>query len=147
MNKSSESPNRRRLQRFPALQLDTSVKVDRSMLGRWQPAQAYDFTRSGLSIACADSLEKDAAVLLRLRLPLPSGDLVTDQLVAKVRNVQVDPEGHPRYGVEFDFDANRHMRALTTIACLGRMEGILDRSEKLRYRLMTEEEFLHSIGE
>lgn len=147
MNKISDSPDRRRLQRFPALQLEAGVKVDRGMLGHWRTINAFDFTRSGLSITCETNLVVGATVLLRLTLPLPSGDLKADQLIARVRNVKVDEEGHRRYGVEFDFDANRHMRALATMAGLGRMEGILDRSEKLRYRLMTEEEFLHSIGE
>lgn len=140
-----ELPERRRLTRFPAPDLEATLKCGRGLRARWQPVKAFDFTRSGLSIASPRPLEVGESVELNLRLPLASGDLVADRLVARVQNVQADEVQGLRYGLAFDFAANRHMRALSTASSLGRIEGILDRSEKLHYRLMSREELLRNL--
>lgn len=145
MRELQELSERRRLQRFPALELEVQIKVDRGIKARWCPVEAFDFTRSGLSITAPELLEVGAEVMVKIRLPLPTGDLTAERLVARVRNLHDSSAGVPRYGIEFDFTANRHMKALATAASLGRIEGILDRGEKLRNRMMTQEELMQSL--
>ncbi|MAL97204.1 hypothetical protein [Hydrocarboniclastica marina] len=145
MGQSEGNTERRHLQRFPALELEAQMKPQKRVLGPWTDIEAFDFTRTGLSIATPQTLAPDDVVMLRLRLPLATGDLTAERLVAVVRNVQPQPDHTFRYGVEFDFGASRHMKRMATSACLGRIEGILDRSEKLRNRLMSQQELLKSL--
>jgi len=128
---NAQAHERRRLRRFPAANLSAEIKHKRVLIGGWKPATPYDFTRSGMAVELDGMvLEKGEVVEVRLTLTLDIGELRLDRLVAVVRNT-----GRDRFGLEFDFQASRHMKSLTTQSQLGRIEGILDRSEKLRRRL------------
>lgn len=145
MEQSVDTTERRRLQRFPAIELEAQMKPEKGMLSRWADVEPFDFTRTGLSIATSHSLAPGSVIMLRLRLPLATGDLEVDRVIGVVRNIQAQSDSSPRYGVEFDFNANRHMKKMETVACLGRMEGILDRSEKLRNRLLSQKDVLKDL--
>lgn len=138
--------DRRRLRRFPAAELEAWIKRRPGILGQWYPVKAYDFTRAGLSISMEERIEVGENMILRLQLGLDMGSIRADRLVARVRNVRQLPEGRFLHGVEFDFKANRHMRSIQTQSKLGRMEGILDRSDKLRKRMMSQEELLREYS-
>ncbi len=128
---NAQAHERRRLRRFPAASLTAEVKRKRVLVGGWKPAIPHDFTRTGMAVELDGlTLEKGEIVEVRLTLTLDTGELRVDRLIAVVRNV-----AHGRFGLEFDFQASRHMKSLTTQAQLGRIEGILDRSEKLRRRM------------
>ena len=109
--------------------------MKRTLIGGWMAVDPHDFTRSGMAVeADGLKLELGDVVEVKLQLALDIGDLKVDKLIAVVRNIHKDGN-HPRFGLEFDFQASRHMKSLTTQAQLGRIEGILDRSEKLRRRI------------
>lgn len=141
----AQAHERRRLRRFPAVELSAQIKARRGMFGHWETVNAEDFTRTGMSFESVSlKLEKGDVVEVRLTLLLEMGDLKIDRLVAVVRNIQRHGVGW-RYGLEFDYSASRHMKSLTTQAQLGRIEGILDRSEKLRRRLHVQKDELDAL--
>ena len=75
--------------------------------------------------------------LVRLPLEPSQWDQLSESaagLIAQVRNLQQVTAGQ-RCGLEFDYQANRHMKSLETQALLGRIEGILERSEAFRQRV------------
>lgn len=131
----AQAHERRRLRRFPAADLTAELRLKRTLIGGWTAAEPHDFTRTGMAVEAKDlTLEQGDLVEVRLRLALDIGELKVDKLIAVVRNIH--PAGdQPRFGLEFDFQASRQMKSLTTQAQLGRIEGILDRSEKLRRRI------------
>ncbi|MFE8071250.1 hypothetical protein QQM79_09330 [Marinobacteraceae bacterium S3BR75-40.1] len=145
-DKNKDTQDRRRLRRFPAAQLEAWVKLRPGLIGQWYPVQAFDFTRAGLSVRLQEELTVDTKLMVRLRMGLDMGNIAADRLVTRVRNVRKLADGAYMHGLEFDFKANRHMRSIQTQSQLGRMEGILDRSEKLRKRLMTQEELLQELS-
>lgn len=131
----AQAHERRRLRRFPAAELSAQIKARRGLFGSWETVNADDFTRTGISFESVNlTLEKGDVVEVRLTLLLDMGEIKVDRLIAVVRNQHRHGVGW-RYGLEFDYSASRHMKSLTTQAQLGRIEGILDRSEKLRRRL------------
>ena len=138
----AQAHERRRLRRFPAAELSVQIKARRGLFGNWNTVNADDFTRTGMSFESTDlSLDKGDVVEVRATLLLDMGDLKVDRLVAVVRNKHRHGVAW-RYGLEFDYSASRHMKSLTTQAQLGRIEGILDRSEKLRRRLHIQQDDL-----
>lgn len=143
---NAEAHERRRLRRFPAADLVAHLRHKGAILGGWIEAEPHDFTRSGMAVENIDlPLESGAMVEIRLTLKLDIGELQVNKIIAVVRNV-TKVKGRQRYGLEFDFQASRHMRSLATQAQLGRIEGILDRSEKLRRRLAPSIELAGSGG-
>ncbi|WP_158227233.1 PilZ domain-containing protein [Mangrovitalea sediminis] len=137
---NAQAHERRRFRRFPAAELSVQVKTRRGLFGKWETVNPEDFTRTGLAFESTGmELEKGDVVEVRATLLLDMGDLKVDRLVAVVRNLHRHGIAR-RYGLEFDYSASRHMKALTTQAQLGRIEGILDRSEKLRRRLHVQQD-------
>lgn len=136
---SSASPataERRRLCRYPANMLHVELALRKGLFRQWQAAQARDFTRTGLSVSWqGPALQVGDRVDVRVCLTLERGELVADRLAALVRNVQ-RIQGEHRYGLEFDYGGSRHLRTLQVQATLGRIEGILDRTERLHNRLV-----------
>lgn len=127
--------NRRRLRRFPAAKLSAHVKKRAGLFGRGLAVKAFDFTRAGLAIESnALDLKSNERVQVSLLLKLETGDIQITGLIAWVRNLQQLASGQ-RCGLEFDYQANRHMKSLETQAQLGRIEGILERSEAFRQRV------------
>lgn len=130
-----EHDERRRFHRLPAAELKVAWRPRKGLFGRYQPTRGFDFTREGLSITEASgTLVPGDRVELRLELTMDADNLTIDRVVADVVNSR-ETDGQARLGLAFDFQANRLMRAEQTRAQLGRIEGILERSEKLRLRL------------
>ena len=124
---------RRHLRRFPASELEVRLRPSRSWFRKGEVVEATDFTREGVAIITPHSLKSGQKVLVGLTLRLDRGEIHQNRLVAIVSNQR--PEGKQiRYGLRFDFRANGTMRALDTQARLGRMEGILERIDKLKAR-------------
>ncbi|TDT44359.1 hypothetical protein DES49_0461 [Halospina denitrificans] len=124
---------RRHLCRFPAAELEVRLRPGRSRFRKGEVVEAADFTREGIAIFTTRSLKSGRKVLVDLTLRLDRGEIHQNRLVAVVSNQR--PEGkQTRYGLRFDFRANGTMRALDTQARLGRMEGVLERIEKLKTR-------------
>lgn len=128
---------RRQLRRLPAAELNVQWRPRKGLFGRFRPASGQDFTRAGLSLCLEgdDTLEVGDAIELRIELRMEAGTLTLDKVAASVRNIRETGNGTPLYGLEFDYNANRTMKSEQTRAQLGRIEGILERSEKLRLRI------------
>lgn len=126
---------KRRFQRLPAAELKVAWRPRKGLFGRYQPTRGYDFTREGLCITePPGTLATGDRIELRLQLAMETDDIIIERIVAEVVNER-NQAGMSRLGLAFDFRANRLMRAEQTKAQLGRIEGILERSEKLRLRL------------
>ena len=128
------SQERRQLERFPAA--DLLVRFRRRFWfrrSRWQAGEAEDFTRVGVCLITDKEMTIGQTLTLNLTLRLDRGEVHENGVVGTICNKSETEQGF-RYGVVFDYDANHHMRKLRTQARLGRMEGILDRMERLRER-------------
>lgn len=134
--------DRRQIRRLPAAELNVEWRPRKGLLNRFRPAIGRDFTRNGLSLSIDsdDSLKVDDAVELRIQLVMEAGNLQLDKVAARVKNIRDPDSNRPQYGLAFDFDANRLMKSDQIKAQLGRIEGILERSEKLRLRVQPLEE-------
>ncbi|WP_166262297.1 hypothetical protein [Marinobacter salicampi] len=128
---------RRKLRRLPAAELNLEWRLRKGLFSRFRPAEGRDFTRNGVSVVLdsSDSLNMGDAVELKVELIMEAGALSLEKAAAVVRNIRETADGQPLYGLEFDFTANRSMKSDHTRAQLGRMEGILKRSEKLQLRI------------
>ncbi|MGM0451366.1 MAG: PilZ domain-containing protein [Pseudomonadota bacterium] len=124
---------RRHLRRFPAAELEVQLRLGRTRLRRGETVEAADFTREGVAIITSRNLRIGQKVLVDLVLRLDRSEIHQHRLVAMVSNVRAEGDRH-RYGLKFDYRANATMRALETQARLGRMEGILERIEKMKAR-------------
>lgn len=128
---------RRQLRRLPAAELNVSWRPRKGLFHRYRPAEGLDFTRNGLSLRLnpEDNLAPGDTVEMMLELIMEVGTLNVERLVAVVHNMREQPGGSPLYGLGFDFNANRLMKSGHLVAQLGRIEGILDRSEKLKLKI------------
>lgn len=124
---------RRHLRRFPAAELTVRLRPGRLRHRRGETVAAADFTREGVAIITPRNLRIGQKVLVDVTLRLDRSEIHQRRLVAVVTNIQAEANRH-RYGLKFDFRANTTMRALETQARLGRMEGILERIEKMKVR-------------
>lgn len=131
----------RQLQRFPAAELKVRLKTGRSWFRKREHTPAHDFTRAGVAVTTAKKLKPGQKVELDLVLTLDRGEIAQNRVAATVHNQRHEGDLF-RYGLAFDFTANRRMKSLHTQARLGRMEEILDRIQKLRARTRSEEELL-----
>ncbi|WP_166269659.1 PilZ domain-containing protein [Marinobacter caseinilyticus] len=135
---SEQDPReRRKLRRLPAAELKLEWRPRKGLFTRFQAADGRDFTRHGVSMTInqEDSLQTGDRVEVNVQLLMEAGALGLDKLVATVRNVREDENNRPLYGLEFELQANRAMKSDQTKAQLGRIEGILERSEKLKLRI------------
>ncbi len=128
---------RRQLRRLPAAELNVSWRPRKGLFHRYRPAKGLDFTRNGLSLRLnpEDTLAPGDTVEMALELVMEAGTLSVGRVVAIVHNMRDQPGSGPLYGVGFDFNANRLMRSDHLVAQLGRIEGILERSEKLKLKI------------
>ncbi|MDX1456449.1 MAG: hypothetical protein R3276_02610 [Marinobacter sp.] len=128
---------------MPAANLALEWRPRKGLFGRYRSATAFDFTREGLSIVIDEPTElKEGDTLeIRIQLSMEAGALELDKVVANVRNVRARGKEEQVAGLQFDFSANRTMKSEQLQAQLGRIEGILERSEKLRLRLQPLEAF------
>lgn len=128
---------RRRLRRMPAANLALAWRPRKGLFNRYQPGEGRDFSRHGLSLVTAGNtrLREGDSLELQAELSMEAGSLNLDRLIATVRNIRDDAGGQQVLGLEFDFRASRTMKAEHTLVQLERIEGILERSEKLRQRI------------
>lgn len=138
METSSKNQERRRFRRLPAAELHAAWRPRKALFGGYTPTRSHDFTREGLSITeKADTFKIGDRVELKLQLTMKASRISLERLIAEVVNERT-LEGDAsltRFGLAFDFTGSRLMRSQQTRAQLGRIEGILERSEKLRLRL------------
>lgn len=138
METSSKNQERRRFRRLPAAELHAAWRLRKALFGGYTPTRSHDFTREGLSITeKADTFKIGDRVELKLQLTMKASRISLERLIAEVVNERT-LEGDAsltRFGLAFDFTGSRLMRSQQTRAQLGRIEGILERSEKLRLRL------------
>ncbi|WP_375176658.1 hypothetical protein [Marinobacter mobilis] len=128
---------RRRLRRMPAATLALAWRPRKGLFNRYQPAEGRDFSRNGLSLLTNEpgAIREGDSLELQAMLSMEAGSLSLDSLIATVRNVRDGGNGQQVLGLEFDFGASRAMKSEQTRVQLGRIEGILERSEKLRLRI------------
>ncbi len=138
---SSLQDERRHLRRYPAAELEVRVRPKRQWFGQGEVVEAHDFTRSGVGITSSQKLKTGQRVQVDLILRLDRGEIHQSRLIAVVQNARSDGE-HWRCGLRFDYNANRHMKALSTQARVGRIEGILERIQKLKARTMGGDQLL-----
>ena len=143
MAAAPQHDERRHLQRFPAAELKVRLRTGRGWVRKGDRVPAHDFTRAGMGVTTTKVLKPGQKVELDLVLKLDRGEIVQERVVATVHNKRTDGNLF-RYGLAFDFTASRRMKSLHTQARLGRMEGILDRIEKLRAKTRSGEELMAS---
>lgn len=124
---------RRRYRRHPALELKAEVNIKKGFFGQRIEVAACDYSKRGMAIETEYSFKPEQPITLSIILKMTTGDMRIDKVEGIVKNIMTS-HPKPRYGIEFDYDANRHMKALETKSQLGRIEGILERSETLRLK-------------
>jgi len=134
---NSQQPDRRKLRRMPAANLALEWRPRKGLFGRFRPAAGFDFTRQGLSMVVngQDELKEGDAVELRAQLAMEAGVLNLDKVIATVRNLRQSGQDQQVAGLQFDFAASSARKSEQLQAQLDRIEGILERSEKLRLRI------------
>ncbi|MDX1755161.1 MAG: hypothetical protein R3175_03790 [Marinobacter sp.] len=134
---------RRTLRRMPAANLALEWRPRKGLFGRFRQASAFDFTRQGVSMVVDDQtrLKEGDSLELRAQLSMEAGELNVDKVIAEVRNLRRGEQDQRIAGLRFDFSASRTMKSEQLLAQLGRIEGILERSEKLRLRMQPLEAF------
>ncbi|TBW52174.1 PilZ domain-containing protein [Marinobacter halodurans] len=122
--------DRRRFRRLPATELNLAWRPRNRLFARYRNIQGHDFTREGVAVtAAADTFSEGDRIELQLELVMAGTNLTAQGVVAEVVNVA--RQGHQaRVGLAFDVPASRRFGASALRARLGRMEGILERSEK-----------------
>lgn len=132
---ATKTDERRRFRRLPAAELHVQWRPRKGLFGTFRNTTGHDFTRDGLSVLVPETTFTQGDMLeLRLELRMEAGSVLVDRLLAQVVN-QRQYEGLVLYGLAFDYAASRAMRSEDKQARLGRIEGILERSEKLKLRL------------
>jgi hypothetical protein len=124
----------RRCRRHPTVELKTEFKIKKGLFSGWVSVEPCDFNKRGIAIETDHSFQPEDSILLKITLTMAMGDICVDKVEGIIKN-RVDSGPHPRYGVEFDYSASRHMKSIDTQGKLGRIEGILERSENLRLRM------------
>ncbi len=130
---SKSQSERRRYRRHPALELKAEVKIKKGLFGQRIEVEACDYSKRGMAIETEYEFEPQQIITLNIILKMIMGDIRVDKVEGIVKNI-ISSHPKPRYGIEFDYNANRHMKAIETKSQLGRIEGILERSEKLRLK-------------
>lgn len=125
---------RRRYRRHPALELKAEVKIKKGLFGQRIEVEACDYSKRGMAIETEYEFKPEQSITLSIILKMVMGDIRIDKVEGIVKN-KITSHPRPRYGIEFDYDANRHMKAIETKSKLGRIEGILERSENLRLKM------------
>lgn len=125
---------RRRRKRLPWLSMQAQVRVKKNMLSsEWVSVEVVDYSSLGMGIrqdqAIAESLKKQGAIQLSLRLETEVGEITADRVGAAVRHV-ADEGGASFVGIEFDQDLKA-----STKESLERIEGILNRHQQLSQRI------------
>ena len=124
--------NNRKLQRFEHGNLVVKVKKAGlfSMLFSPRIASWLDFHQGG--IAFISDKRYTIGTLLKLDLSiLDQKRIQTNNIAARVKNIQIRPEGF-RYGLEFDFEQNNYMRTSQVKTTLLDIEQLL---EEIYFRL------------
>ena len=129
---------RRRNRRHPALELIAEAKIKKGLFGQWIDVEPCDYSKQGMGIEAEYEFKPEQSITLSITLKMEMGDIHIDKVAGTVKN-KINAQPHPRYGIEFDYNANRHMKSLETRSQLGRIEGILERSENLRLRMEEQE--------
>ncbi len=124
----------RRCRRHPTVELKTEIKIKKGLFSEWVSVEPCDFNKRGIAIETEHAFQPEDSILLKVTLAMAMGDICVDKIEGIIKN-RVDSGPHPRYGVEFDYSASRHMKSIDTQSKLGRIEGILERSENLRLRM------------
>ncbi|WP_148861493.1 PilZ domain-containing protein [Marinobacter fonticola] len=138
MQMPSKNKERRRFRRLPAAELRVAWRPRKGLFGSYSATESHDFTREGLSIIeRSDCFEIGDRLELRLELWMEASTLSLERIQGEIVNRQTLPDAGSlsRFGIAFNFTGSRLMRSQQTRAQLGRIEGILERSEKLRLRL------------
>lgn len=138
---SPEQDERRHLRRYTAAELEVRLRPGRRFLRHGEIVEATDFTREGVAIITPQKLRIGQKVFIDLTLRLDRSEIRQQRVVAVIANARPEGDGY-RYGLKFDFRANASMRALETQARLGRMEGILERTEKMKARHRSGEDLI-----
>ncbi|UZE95984.1 PilZ domain-containing protein [Alkalimarinus alittae] len=134
INPAKLKSERRRFRRHPALKLKAEVKIKKGLFGQWVDVEPRDYSKRGMAIETEYAFEPEQPITLNITLEMEIGDIQITKIEGIIKNKLKDTPT-PRYGVEFDYTANRHMKTTETQSQLGRIEGILERSENLRLRI------------
>lgn len=133
-------PDRRSCRRFPATELKVELRNKTGVFScQWHEVYTVDYNKKGFAFVTHEAYEEGQALVFRITLLMEMGTIEVDNVRAVTRNhypeVEHTDHGNKRIGVAFDYQANRHMKSLDTQSNLGRIEGILERSENLRLKL------------
>lgn len=125
---------RRRFRRHPSVKLIASAKSKKGLFNPWVEVLPRDYSKRGMAIETQEAFEINQPITLSITLEMELGEIHVTKVEGVIKN-KIPSSPIPRYGVEFDYSANRHMKSVETQSQLGRIEGILERSENLRLRI------------
>ncbi len=141
-NRTKPMIERRRCRRYPSAELRAEVKIKKGLFSEWVGVEPCDYNKRGIAIETEFSFEPEQAITLSVTLKMDMGDIRVEKVEGIIRN-KIESGPHPRYGIEFNYAANRHMKSAETQSQLGRIEGILERSENLRQRMNEQQSLNH----
>lgn len=136
--KTSNPDERRLLRRYPAAELRASLRVKKTLFNEsWIEVRPLDYNKKGIAIDTSTELRPEEDVVVALELVMDMGSIKIEKLAGVVRYAR--PLGSVfRYGIEFDFQGPRFMRAPEIEAQLVRIETLLQRSLNVQDRIRSQ---------
>jgi hypothetical protein len=127
--------DRRNRRRIPAAELKANLRIKKGLFGEeWLEVKPHDYHKLGVAIETKLQLRLEDEVVVGLELRMDMGTIQLEKLAGIVRYVR--PIGHTyRYGIEFDFEGPRYMRATDISTQLERIENLLERSQQVAGRI------------
>lgn len=137
---ASDINDRRSCRRFPAAELQAKVKIKSGIFNsEWEDVRVADYNKKGISFVTNQDFTEGQEVTFHITLVMEMGNIEVNNIKAVVQNrysETTQPElGANHIGTAFNYQANRHMKSLDIQSQLGRIEGILERSQNLRLKL------------
>jgi hypothetical protein len=123
--------DRRICVRLPTLIILTHVKVCSAepSTADWIAVKMLDYSHNGFAFLSHNEFKVAQTLKVCIRLDIDRTEVSLTDVIAKVRSVSLD-NGGLRYGAEFNFEANNHMRSPRTKAKLSGIERMVNRALK-----------------
>ena len=141
---AANQADRRSCRRFPAAELKAELKIKSGFFSTaLEEIHTVDYNKKGLAFVSSKPFEENQSITLKITLVMEMGNISIDNIIAVVKNKFPEHEhqqhGDTRIGAAFDFESTRHMKSIDTQSPLGRIEGILERSQNLRMKMFAQE--------
>jgi hypothetical protein len=121
--------DRRIYGRVPTLTVVTKVKVKPSMLRTpdWEPVNMIDYNRNGFAFLSRNEYKLGQSLKVYFRLVVDQTEVTLENIFVTIKSTSLE-KNHLRYGAEFNFEANDHMRSPQLKAKLSGVERMVKRA-------------------